>query len=90
MTSMGDAMMNRPLIARLETVLRHRRRNTCKQRSKKRDNLQGGHLHALLSIFGEQLGRRMPAGLIMTSLCSAPQKLFYSTPNRIEGGEANS
>ena len=46
-TSMGDAMMNRPLIARLETVLRHRR--TRKQRSKKRDNLQGGHLHALLS-----------------------------------------
>jgi hypothetical protein len=46
---MGDAMMNRPLIARLETVLRHRRRNTSKQRSKKRDNLQGGHLHALLS-----------------------------------------
>jgi hypothetical protein len=44
---MGDAMMNRPLIARLETVLRHRR--TRKQRSKKRDNLQGGHLHALLS-----------------------------------------
>ena len=48
-TSMGDAMMNRPLIARLETVLRHRRRNTRKQRSQKRDNLQGGHLHALLS-----------------------------------------
>jgi len=46
---MSDAMMNRPLIARLETVLRHRRRNTRKQRSKKRDNLQGGHLHALLS-----------------------------------------
>ena len=48
-TSMGDAMMNRPLIARLETVLRHRRRNTRKQRSKKRDNLQGGHLHTLLT-----------------------------------------
>jgi hypothetical protein len=46
---MCDAMMNRPLIAHLETALRHRRRNTRKQRSKKRDNLQGGHLHALLS-----------------------------------------
>jgi hypothetical protein len=29
-------------------------------------------------------------GSSLTSLCSAPQKLFYSTPNRIEGGEANS
>ena len=48
-TSMGDAMMNGPLAARLETVLRPRRRNTRKQRSKKRDNLQGGHLHALLT-----------------------------------------
>ena len=46
---MADAMMNGPLAARLETVLRHRRRNTRKQRSKKRDNLQGGHLHALLT-----------------------------------------
>jgi hypothetical protein len=47
--SMGDAMMNRPLIARLETVLRHRQRNTRKQRGQKRDNLQGGHLHTLLT-----------------------------------------
>jgi hypothetical protein len=46
---MCDAMMNRPLIARLETVLRHHRRNTRKQRSQKRDNLQDGHHHALLS-----------------------------------------
>ena len=49
-TSMGDAMMNRPLIARRDTVLRHRRRNsTRKQRSQKRDNLQGGHLHTPLT-----------------------------------------
>jgi hypothetical protein len=34
---MGDAMMDRALIARLETLLRHHRRNTRKQRSKKRD-----------------------------------------------------
>ena len=47
--SMGDAVMNRPLIARLETVLRHRQRNTRKQRGQKRDNLQGGHLHTLLT-----------------------------------------
>jgi hypothetical protein len=47
--NMGDAMMNRPLIARLETVLRHRQRNTRKQRSQKGDNLQGGHLHTLLT-----------------------------------------
>ena len=42
-------MMNRPLIARLETVLRHRQRNARKQRGQKRDNLQGGHLHTLLT-----------------------------------------
>ena len=48
--SMGDAMMNRPLIASLETVLRHRQRNTRKQRSQKRDNLQGAHLHTPLSL----------------------------------------
>jgi hypothetical protein len=48
--SIGDAMMNRPLIARLETVLRHRQRNTRKQRGQKRDNLQGGgHLHIPLT-----------------------------------------
>jgi hypothetical protein len=35
--------------ARLETVLRHRQRNTRKQRCQKRDNLQGGHLHTLLT-----------------------------------------
>jgi len=45
---MGDAMMNRPLIARRKTVLRHRQRNsTRKQRCQKRDNPQGGHLHIL-------------------------------------------
>jgi hypothetical protein len=47
--SMGDAMMNWPLIARLEMVLRHRQRNIRKQRCQKRDNLQGGHLHTLLT-----------------------------------------
>jgi hypothetical protein len=41
---MGDAMMNRPIIARRETVLRHRRRNsTRKQRSHKRETFQDGH-----------------------------------------------
>jgi hypothetical protein len=41
---MGDAMMNRPIIARRETVLRHRGRNsTRKQRSHKRETFQDGH-----------------------------------------------
>jgi hypothetical protein len=41
---MGDAMMNRPIIARRETVLRHRGRNsTRKQRSHKRESFQDGH-----------------------------------------------
>jgi hypothetical protein len=56
--SMGDAMMNRPLIARLETVLRRRQRNTRKQRGQKRNNLQGGHLHTLLTPKLTQTRRR--------------------------------
>jgi hypothetical protein len=41
---MGDAMMNRPIIARRETVLRHRgRKSTRKQRSHKRETFQDGH-----------------------------------------------
>ena len=57
--NMGDAMMNRPLMACRETVLRHRQRNsTCKQRSQKRDNLQGGHLHTLLTPALTQTRRR--------------------------------
>ena len=56
---MGDAMMNRPLIARRKTVLRHRQRNsTRKQRCQKRDNLQGGHLHTLLTPALTQTRRR--------------------------------
>jgi hypothetical protein len=44
--NMGDAMMNRPIIARRETVLRHRQRNsTRQQRSHKRETFQDGHDH---------------------------------------------
>jgi hypothetical protein len=44
--NMGDAMMNRPIIAGRETVLRHRQRNsTCKQRNRKSETFQDGHDH---------------------------------------------
>jgi len=44
--NMGDAMMNRPIIARRETVLRHRQRNSArKQRSHKRETFQDGNDH---------------------------------------------
>jgi hypothetical protein len=65
--SMCDAMMNRPLIARLETVLRHRRRNTRKQRSKKRDNFQAGHLHAL-----KRDENSLPARVISRTIMPSP------------------
>jgi hypothetical protein len=49
--NMGNAMVNRPVIARQETVLRHRHRNsTRKQRRHKRENFQDGHLHTLLQM----------------------------------------
>jgi hypothetical protein len=43
--NMGDAMMNRPMVAR-ETVLRQRRRNsTRKQGGNKRETFQDVHDH---------------------------------------------
>jgi hypothetical protein len=44
--NMGDAMMNRPIVARWKTVLRQRRRNsTGKQRGNKRETFQDVHDH---------------------------------------------
>jgi hypothetical protein len=45
--NMGDAMMNRPIIARRETVLRHRQRSgTSEERGNNRESFQGGHHHS--------------------------------------------